>query len=184
MPRNALPLALGVLVLASCPRPACAFERQWHAGVDAGYASLFSQPSKSGFGGGAHLAYGLSDAFNALLEADVTRHFGGSLPDKPSAEDRSIDRRGRTVWSGALGLAYTLDVARVVPYAGALAGVYAIAGGDHVVVAPGGQLALGLDYQLERNWALGAQFRMHALLNDGVQSYATVFLRAEYIWGF
>jgi hypothetical protein len=146
-----------------------AFERQWHLGVDAGYAALFEN-GPSGFGGGAHLGYGISDAFNALLELDVTRH--------PSA--------GTTVWSGATGIAYTLDVARAVPYGGVLAGVYRLSG-DLAATAPGGQLVLGLDYALERNWAVGVQVRLHTIFAAdpvGTAAYLTTFLRAEYLWGF
>lgn len=176
---SALAFALG-----SRPKLAVAFERQWHAGIDAGYASLFSQESKSGFGGGAHLAYGLSDAWNALLEADVSYHPGGAPVIMANCHCDPVDRRSRTVWSGALGLAYTLDIARAVPYAGALLALYDVRGADAPSFVPGGQLALGLDYELERNWAIGVQFRMHALLQSPVSAYATTFLRAEYVWGF
>src|SRR5882724_3495526 len=62
------------LVVAARPGAAWGFERQWHAGIDAGYARLFGQSASSGFGGGAHLAYGLSDMFNALVELDASRH--------------------------------------------------------------------------------------------------------------
>src|SRR5262245_47757250 len=119
-------------VVCMAPR-AWGFERQWHAGVDTGYASLFGDNSAAGFGGGAHLAYGLTDAFNAMLEADVTRQFSA----------------GTTIWSGGLGAAYTLDVARAVPYLGVLGGLYGLAG-DLSTFAPGLQFALGLDYQIER----------------------------------
>ncbi|HKQ70697.1 MAG TPA: outer membrane beta-barrel protein [Polyangiaceae bacterium] len=158
-----------VLLAAS---QAFAFERQWHAGVDAGYANLFGDNSAGGFGGGGHLAYGLSDAFNAMLELDVTR--------QPSA--------GTTIWSSGLGAAYTLDIARVVPYIGALGGFYGLQGNPALKgPAFGGQFAFGLDYLLERSWALGVQFRVHTIFaagDAGTLAYATTFLRAEYIWGF
>jgi hypothetical protein len=155
-----------VLVTTSGAR---AFERQWHLGLDAGYAALFDDGA-SGFGGGAHAAYGLSDAFNALLELDVTRHPGV----------------GTTVWSGATGVAYTLDVARAVPYGGILIAGYKLSG-ELSTTAPGAQLVLGLDYALERNWAVGAQLRFHTIVAAnpvGTMAYATTFLRAEYVWGF
>jgi hypothetical protein len=147
---------------------AFAFERQWHAGVDAGSATLSGQDAKSGFGGGAHAAYGLTDAFNALLEVDATRHPGASA----------------TVWSAGVGVAYTLDVTRAVPYAGLLVAAYDTTGANAVHFAPGGQLALGLDYQLERNWAIGVQLRAHAIVASPVLTYTTAFLRAENVWGF
>jgi len=163
-----------------------AFERQWHAGVDGGYASLFDDNAVSGFGGGLHLGYGLSDVFNALVELDVTRHPGAGTA-------------GVTMWSGGAGVAYTLDVARAVPYGGLLLGGYRVNGqlcklspeGDQLCAGPlnavGLQFVLGLDYQLERNWAIGAQLRMHTIFAAepvGVLAYATTFLRVEYLWGF
>ena len=158
----------GLLLLAS--RRAEAFERQWHAGVDAGYASLFGDHSSGGIGAGAHLGYGLTDAFNALLEVDYSHH--------PSAHS--------DVWSSGLGVAYTLDVARIVPYAGLLVGGYKLTG-DLSKTAPGGQIALGVDYQIDRHWAAGLQIRMHTIFASapvGTLVYGTTFLRFEYLWGF
>ena len=159
-------VALAAFALGS---PASAFERQWHVGIDGGYANLF-EDGASGYGGGAHLSYGLSDAFNALLEVDVTRH--------PSERV--------TVWSGTVGAAYTLDIARVVPYLGVLGGAYKLAG-DLSKFAPGVKGIAGLDYQLDRHWAVGLELSMQGIFASapvGTLAYATTFLRAEYIWGF
>jgi opacity protein-like surface antigen len=161
---------MAALGWATTSTNAWAFERQWHAGIDLGYANLFLADGSAGFGGGGHLAYGLSDAFNAMLELDVTRHPG----------------LGTTLLSGAVGAAYTLDVTQWVPYAGLLAGVYHLTG-DWAKTAPGFQIALGLDYQFERHWAAGFQIRYHDVFaGDPVDrfSYTTIFLRAEYLWGF
>jgi opacity protein-like surface antigen len=166
--RWSVSVAVFGFAFALAPR-AHAFERQWHAGVDGGYAALFDDTS-SGFGGGVHLAYGLNDTFNAMMELDVTR--------QPSA--------GTTVWSGAAGVAYTFDVARAVPYAGVLGSGYKLAG-DLSKWAPGFQVALGLDYEVERNWAIGFELRWHTIFaNDpvGTLAYMTAFLKAEYRWGF
>ncbi len=140
------------------------------AGVDGGYASLWNDGSASGYGAGGHLSYGLTDAFNALLDVDVTRHPGAHT----------------TIASGGIGLAYTLDVARLVPYAGILVSGYRLRG-DLSTTAPGMQFALGLDYALDRSWALGIQLRMHTIFAQepfGTMAYATTFLRFEYVWGF
>ena len=162
-------------------REARAFERQWHVGIDGGYAVVFD-PGVSGFGGGAHAAYGITDSFNAMLELDVTRHPGAAVTVGTGNEARAFSLE--TIGSGAAGVAYTIDVARAVPYVGVLAAGYRV--GTLSSFAPGGQLALGLDYQLERNWAIGAQLRMHAILtaDAGTLAYATTFLRFEYLWGF
>lgn len=162
-------------------RAAHAFEKQWHVGIDAGYAVIFDQ-GVSGFGGGVHAAYGLSDSLNAMLELDVTRHAGAGIVSGagPNATVTSLE----TIASGAAGVAYTIDIARAVPYIGVLAAGYRV--GDLSAFSPGGQLALGLDYQLERNWAVGAQLRMHTIFtaDAGTLAYATTFLRLEYLWGF
>ncbi len=53
--------------------------------------------------------------------------------------------------------------------------------------APGVQIALGLDYQIERNWAIGFELRMHTIVAKdpvGTVAYGTGFLRFEYLWGF
>jgi hypothetical protein len=144
-----------------------AFERQWHAGADVGMGHISLGDGSTGLAGGAHLAYGLSDAFNAMFEFDVSRH-----PDI-----------GRTVYSTALGAAYTLDITRWVPYAGVLVGGYRLAG------APGRdslgvQLAAGMDYQIGRSWATGVQFRYHQILTGETAAYTTTLFRFEYLWGF
>jgi hypothetical protein len=158
-----------------------AFERQWHVGVDAGYAALF-EGTVSGFGGGAHGAYGLSDAFNAMLEFDVTHHPRASVTLGPANAPTTFSLE--TVVSGGAGIAYTIDVARAVPYVGVLAAGYYL--GDLSPMSPGGQIALGLDYQLQRNWAIGGQVRLHTIFtaDAGTIAYMTTFLRLEYLWGF
>ena len=176
-------LIAAIFAVAVCvPRgEARAFERQWHVGIDGGYAVIVDQ-GVSGFGGGAHAAYGLSDSFNAMLELAITHHPGASVTvGQPGAESvRSLE----TIMSGAAGIAYTIDVARAVPYVGVLAAGYRV--GELSALSPGGQLAVGLDYQLQRNWAVGAQFRWHAVImaDAGLVSYATTFARLEYLWGF
>jgi hypothetical protein len=173
-------LALVVASLAEV-RDAHAFERQWHVGIDGGYAVILDE-GRSGFGGGAHAAYGLSDSFNAMVELAVTRHpdAGITVGSGMGAKSFSLE----TIASGAAGIAYTIDIARAVPYIGALAAGYRL--GTLSPLSPGGQLALGLDYQLERNWAVGAQVRIHTIFtaDAGTISYATTFLRLEYLWGF
>ncbi|HMI82590.1 MAG TPA: outer membrane beta-barrel protein [Polyangiaceae bacterium] len=158
-----------------------AFERQWHVGIDAGYAMILDE-GVSGFGGGAHGAYGLSDSFNAMLELAVTRQAGAAV--KVATGDVVKDFSLETMASAAAGVAYTIDVARAVPYVGVLAAGYRV--GTLSAFSPGGQLALGLDYQLERNWAVGAQIRLHTIFtaDAGTLAYATTFLRVEYLWGF
>ena len=179
--QKAVPIAAAFVACVTLGRSASAFERQWHVGIDGGYALIFD-PGVSGFGGGAHAAYGITDSFNAMMELDVTRHPDASLTlgTGDNAKTFSLE----TIVSGAAGIAYTIDVARAVPYVGVLAAGYRL--GDLSSFSPGGQLALGLDYQLERNWAIGAQIRMHTIFtaDAGTIAYGTTFLRFEYLWGF
>jgi hypothetical protein len=183
-------MTASLALVAFAPREAAAFERQWHAGADLGLSFFGDNP---GLGGGGHLTYGLTDAFNALLEVDATRHGVGFL----GGGDEHA-----TVLSGAAGVAYTLDITQWVPYFGLLVGGYRLINvavpalpvtdppkpDNHVsVTALGGQVVLGLDYQLERSWALGVQLRYHEIFAAdpvGSRSYTTTFLRAEYVWGF
>jgi opacity protein-like surface antigen len=166
--RNGRLVAAAIVTAAlACAPSASAFERQWHAGADVGMATLFSGDGSTGIAGGAHLAYGLTDAFNAMLEADVSRH--------PSL--------GQTVYSAGIGAGYTIDVIRWVPYVGVLAGGYRFVGPPSSS-AFGVQLAAGLDYQFSRNLAAGLQFRFHELLTGDTNSYTTTLLRIEYLWGF
>jgi hypothetical protein len=166
--RNGHLAAIALVPLAlTCAPPASAFERQWHAGADVGMATLFSGEGSTYLAGGGHLAYGLSDAFNAMLEIDASPH--------PNLQ--------KTVYSTGLGVAYTLDVTRWVPYAGLLAGGYQIVGTSGRS-ALGAQLAIGIDYQFKRNLAAGLQFRFHEILTGNATAYATTLLRIEYLWGF
>ncbi len=88
--------------------------------------------------------------------------------------------------SGSIGGGYALDITRWVPYFQVLGGGYHFTG-DSAVTAPGISLALGLDYQIKRNFAVGAQLRRHEIFAPdpwGSVTYSTNVLRAEYLWGF
>ena len=116
--RKAVPIAAAFVACLTLGRSANAFERQWHVGIDGGYAVIFD-PGVSGFGGGAHAAYGISDSFNAMLELDVTHHPNAALTLGTGESARTFSLE--TVASGGAGIAYTIDVARAVPYVGVLA---------------------------------------------------------------
>lgn len=151
-----------------------AIERQWHVGPDVGFALLNRGGGQPGLGAGAHAAYGLSDAFNGLVELNFSHHGFGSSSAKTD------------LLTGALGAAYTLDVTRLVPYGGILIGGYRLFG-DVPATGLGVQLAAGLDYEVSPSFGLGLQVRWHEVpvVDRGDSfSYLTVFARAEYLWGF
>ena len=134
----------------------------------------------SGFGGGLHLAYGISDTFNLLAEVDATAH--------PSAQ--------WTVVSGGFGAAYVFDVLQWVPWVGAEIGPAGIVSTDPKcglatlepcsafrfnIAAP-----FGVDYQISRSFAVGVGGRFQVLLLGPTQPWMTLgaFARAEYTWGY
>lgn len=164
------------VILCSTASGALAFERQWHAGVDVGLAGVsWNDEVRGGYGGGLHLAYGLTDSYNLLLEVGGSSH-------PLEAGQPALD-----VAHGAFGMAYTLDVISWVPYMGLLVGGYRFAGAeleeaDHRL---GFQGALGLDYRPSRSWAVGLQLRYHTFSDDPLSThYMTSFGRFELLWGW
>ncbi len=161
-----------------------AYERQHHLGIDGGVAfvSIDQKPTLSvGAGGGIHYAYGLSDAFNLLVE--------GAFCGVALQEDAEPNHNRPTMIENVgAGVAYTLDVLRWVPYIGLMASGFSLHGGsvEGARFAVGATIAGGLDYQVTRHFALGLAVRQHFMLSDIVSypSYTQIFLRAEYVWGF
>jgi opacity protein-like surface antigen len=173
------------LAAIAAPRGARAYERQWHLGADFGYALAgFPDVTVSGFGGGAHVVYGITDAFNLRLHADFTAF---ELPDPQTAA---------FVYSAAFGAEYVLDVLEWVPYVGALVGpVYvvrldaddpAVPDDDHVHL--GIELPLGLGYQLSRTITIGGEVRYRLFFLGDEETSPTngllVLGRFELTWGY
>ena len=165
-------LLLGITVTTT---RSSAFERQWHVGVDLGYASLSHDESMhSGVGFGVHGAYGLTDSYNLMLELGASTHPMDGVPSL-------------TALHGAVGAAYTLDVVSWVPYAGVLVGGYRLSGGglERGEYRLGFQGALGMDYRPGRSWAVGLQARYHTFATDLFTThYVTCFGRFEWLWGW
>jgi hypothetical protein len=182
--------AFAVALLA--PTTAWAFEHQHHFGIDGGVAfiSIDQKPTLSvGGGGGIHYSYGLSDAFNFLVEGafcPVALQEDAMTNGKPNP-----DNRATMIENVGAGIAYTLDVVRWVPYVGVMASAFSLHGGtvQDVRFAGGATIAAGLDYQLTpgpKHFAIGIAVRQHFMLSDiqNYPSYTQIFLRAEYVWGF
>jgi len=177
------------------PSAAHAIEHQHHFGIDGGVAfiSIDQKPTLSvGAGGGVHYAYGLTDAFNFLVE--------GAFCGVALQESRGMgipNNRATMIENLGVGIGYVLDVVRWMPYVGLLGSAFALHGGtiDDPANPPpyrfagGVTIAAGLDYQLTRgpkHFALGLAVRQHFMLSDftNYPSYTQIFLRAEYVWGF
>jgi hypothetical protein len=178
---------LAFLFVMLAPLTASAFEHQHRIGVDGGVAfiSIDQKPTLSvGGGGGVHYAYGLTDAWNFLAE-------GAFCPVALQEDPEPKHNRPTMIENIGVGVAYTLDVVRWVPYIGVLASGFTLHGGsvDGVRGAVGATLAIGLDYQVTRgpkHLSLGLAIRQHFLISDftNYPSYTQIFLRAEYVWGF
>lgn len=178
MPR-ALCALFGLVAAVVClaPRPATAFENQWHAGGGLG-AVRFSESTVS-LGPAIHLeaAYGLSDMFDLKVNAALSQHRLQVTGD-PAVDARFV----RPV----LSLAYKLDVLEWVPYMGVDAGYMWVVGaedfaGDVPQSSPALGGHVGLDYAPYRSFGIGIVFRTHWLWAANVVSDG--FLRAEYRWG-
>jgi hypothetical protein len=178
------------LALLLAPDVAWAFEHQQQIGVDGGVAfiSIDQKPTLSvGGGGGIHYAYGLSDAFNLLIEGAFCPV---ALSEAPDSSGKMLNNRPTMIENLGVGIAYTLDVVRWVPYVGVLLSGFTLHGGTvDLNVAVGATIAAGIDYQLTRgpkHFAVGVAVRQHFMLSDIVDypSYTQIFLRAEYVWGF
>ena len=192
-----LAAAASVLVVAS---PAAAFERQWRVGGGVGPV-LLSRADFSGISTGVEvdLTYGLSDQFNLLVEGSITPIPGFSTATHTTLGDQSAPppetSRTYAVTTGTVGIAYTLDVLRYVPYAGLFAGMgrvsYGSSAGGAITGSEGADtsldvgLALGLDFQWTREVTIGLALRGHEfLLGNETASAGQAWLRAEYTWGY
>lgn len=163
------------LALFSCllSRSALAFERQWHLGAGLG-AVLPAETYGTGAAASLHLAYGLSDVFDARLTVAGSMH----------ASDDELAQK-TTLGLATLGLAYKLDIIEWVPYFGVRAGGYYFTEAPFAPYSRGGGALgamAGVDYSFSRTFAIGAELGYDELLPEGRVSSG--FLRAEYRWGF
>lgn len=180
-------VAIGAAVVLFTPSPAAAIERQHHLGLGPAFGMLVidgKSTTSSGFGGGLHYAYGLTDQFNLTAEAssvivalDQNQDFPYSPRNRPAVVNHAV-----------AGVNYVIDILRWVPYIGLHAGAYHLTGGtmNDALILPGAAVALGLDYQLSRLFAVGLAGRQHFMFTklDTYPSYTTVLLRFEIMWGY
>ena len=180
---TALATATAVLTLASS---ALAVEREHHLGVDLGGSALIIADKSSADIGpafGAHWAYGLSDAFNLMVEGGWSI---ASLRDKPGP--KIPNDRPAWIANADVGVGYVFDVLQWVPYVGILVGGEALSGGSlgGGKLLPNGVIAIGLDYRLSPRVALGAALRQQftAIESSTYPSFTQAFARLEYTWGW
>ena len=185
MRRNDPPLALALAAALAAallvPASASAYERQWHLGGSFGYAVLLDGLTWQGFGGGAHVAYGLNDSFNLMGQIDVTDHPAGHW----------------LVVSGGVGAGYVFDVLQWVPYVGVLVGPAGLISTDPScglstveacrAIRFNAEIPFGIDYQVTRSFAVGLAGRFQLLIPGPTPApwpLLGAFVRAEYVWGY
>ena len=186
-------LGAAAVCFSGAPR-AEAVEREHQIGVDVGPDMLVigTLSPKLGLSAGAHYTYGLNDQFT--LMAELTWSFV-SLGESINAKTPHT----HPAWIGNadVGIGYVFDVLRWVPYAGVLLGGYSLAGRTvrPVKVYLGVELALGLDYRIDRRWTVGVALRQHMLADPTIlpdfdnaftayPSFSQAMARAEYVWGW
>ena len=178
---------LSLLLVLLLPRGAGAVEKQHHVGAGAQLAILsIDDKSTASVGGGLalHYTYGIDDTFNLMVEASsssVAREQFQDTPETPRTRPAGVDH-------GAVGVGYVIDIFKWVPYLCLLGGTYRLYGGTlpEDLWLPGLSIGAGLDYQLSRSFAIGAGVREHLMISklSTYPTFTTLFLRAEYMWGW
>ena len=180
-------LALGVS-LAAGRTAAAAGEHEWQAALRLGAGTVSVDGRKPwGLAAGVDLEYGLTDAWALRLS------FEGSTHDVSKSNDMDTRPEGAIRTDAALiGLTYTFDVLRLVPYAEVQAGLAQVRG---AVVAPQSLLAMelgvGADYFVTRRVTAGLSFHylfepadlLSDPLNLGTNPFSfTATARASYLF--
>ena len=152
---------------ATAPVAARAYEEQLGVGAAAGYARLRGGGGAHGVTAELHAAYGLSDVFRARAGLLGSLHQGGD---------------GALAGAAWAGFDYAFDVLRVIPWAGAGAGVYFARAESRTRLHPGASVAIGADYLLSRDLSIGADVRLHAFVDENVApALLTVALRVMFL---
>jgi hypothetical protein len=170
--------------------PARAVERQHHIALTPGLTLWKTADTAVAVGPslGAMYSYGLSDQFNFLAEVK-----GSVLTlsrEVIDAEKNPVvpTTRPTREASAAVGVSYVLDVLRWVPYAGLLVGGQAVSGGtlEKARILPVAQLALGLDYQMNRTLSFGFALRQSFMVTEMATypSATHLFAKVELSWGY
>jgi opacity protein-like surface antigen len=189
--------ALAAALLLLAPSRAEAYEKQWHAGVSLGYVALMGpNPTRHGLGGGLHLTYGLTDAFNLMVEAEASGQFGRDAAPPPKKGEAAIAAQDKALLTrGGVGIGYVFDVLQWVPYVGLVPGVADIVNLGTMCGAKGQvpchdlrfdlAVPFGLDYNVSRSLSVGVGGRYQMLISGQPLGHVLgVFARAEYVWGY
>jgi hypothetical protein len=187
--KTAAIVLLALAVSAALARPASAAgEREWQVALRAGAATVSVDDRKPwGFAGGLDVEYGLTDAWALRASFEASTH------DVSKENDADMRPEGSIRASAAMvGVTYTVDVLRLVPYGNLQVGVINLAG---AVTTPqtllGMQLGVGADYFVSRRFLAGLSFQylfepgdlLSDPLNLGTNPFSfTASARASYLF--
>jgi hypothetical protein len=156
------------LILLCTASAARAEFKEWKIAVTPAYGVAYiDSRTANGGGGGVEVGFGITEA--------LTLHASGFL--SWHAIDASMTQKAGTIsaYASMLGLTYTLDVIRLVPYFEIQLGVVGTRGtagfGSNPEVAKSSDdfalgLGFGIDYLITRHVAVGVIVRYHALMTD------------------
>jgi hypothetical protein len=183
--KAALPAAL-VLASTLAAAPALAVEHEHHLGVDVGGNMLvIGDKSTNDYGATfmAHYTYGITDAFDLMVEAQYSQVALGQTADGPHTPHDYPS----WIANANVGIGYVFDVLTWIPYAGLLVGGYDLSGGtiSGMKFLPGAEIALGLDYRLSPGLVVGVAGRQHLLAETKTYpSFTQLMARVEFTWGW
>jgi hypothetical protein len=154
--------------LVLVPALARAEFKEWKIAVTPAYSvGYVDSRTAHGGGGGLEVGFGITESLSLHLSGFLSWH---ALDATMTQKDGIM-----SAYASMLGLTYTLDVIRLVPYFELQLGVVGTRGtagfgDDELVVKSSNDFALGLgfgmDFLVTRNVAVGFLVRYHALLTD------------------
>ncbi|MCS6915590.1 MAG: hypothetical protein RMK29_00215 [Myxococcales bacterium] len=158
MSRLLLGVLLGVVLGTSAAQ---AEQGEWQLGAQPAYVLAYADgQAASGVGGLVHAAHAPSDSVRLQLLGAVAAHPGGSMS-----------------WLAAAGVAYVLDVVRIVPFFECNLGLLGtLQPTDRVRLALGLGVGFGGDYLISRRLSVGLAVRWAAALTDlqGLPLYVVI----------
>jgi hypothetical protein len=139
---------LPVVMMAAGPARA-AGEDEWQLALRLGGGNSNGYPIQPwGFAGALDLEYGFHEAFSARASVGMVSYPVDAVKNGPPAG--TLQAR-----TALLGLMYTVDVLRLLPYIEVSVGLLSWSGPGAPATSFGAELGLGADYLVTPHWALG-----------------------------
>jgi hypothetical protein len=169
MPGNLARAILAVLLCLPVLGTARAEQRELALGLQPAYGLTYiDERSPSGGGGILHASYGLTDAVSLQIMGGATAHPLAAVMDDMTM--KTLPAGTLLTWQVSAGVAYALDIVRIVPFFEASLGVLGTytrtSAGVQSKLNAGAAIGLGADYLISRRWAVGVAIRYHAFLTD------------------